>query len=221
MKSIKSHIAAIAAGAALLAALGPTAGHAAEPASYAGIYGGANNLKRWPATVGLGPGVSLPGELSLDGGGHVGVMIGRQTDNARFELEFQAGKFDVTAIQVGGVRQQVSSGGDYKALTFNAYRTQPFTAALTGYAGLGVGWGSASLPQLGFTGGCSCFPAASGSGLAYQARAGLEYKLSERHHTFAQYTLLSLPKVSSGGSPGVSYSRKRVNVLAVGYRYAF
>lgn len=194
---------------------------AAEPAMYVGLHAGANQLSDWSATVGLGGGVSLPGKLSLDSGGHVGIFAGRQTENARFELEYQAGRFDITAIQLGALRQNVSTSGRYQALTFNAYRTHPFSSSVTGYAALGIGWGSARLPQMGFTGGCNCFAGASKSGLAYLGRLGLEWKLAEPHQLFAQYTLLSLPKPAAAGTPSISYSRKRVDVLSVGYRYVF
>ena len=57
---------------------------AAEPANYVGIHGGVNNLNGWDAAVTLGPGVSLPGRLTLNHGGHFSVILGRQTENARF-----------------------------------------------------------------------------------------------------------------------------------------
>ena len=207
--------------AALAASLAGTGAFAAEPAYYAGVHGGVNNLEDWSADVTLGPGVSLPGSLTLDHGSNFGLIIGRQTENARFELELQGGKFDVTGIQLGLLQQNVSAGGRYDALTFNAYRTHPFAERLTGYAGLGIGWGRASLPQLGFTAGCNCFASASESGFAYLGRLGLEYRLGDRHNLFAQYTWLRLPKINSGGTPGTEYARKGVGIASVGYRYTF
>ncbi|MDP3759092.1 MAG: outer membrane beta-barrel protein [Ramlibacter sp.] len=194
---------------------------AAQPGYYIGLHGGTNNLDSWPATVTLGPGVSLPGSLSLDSGTHFGLMAGRQTENARFEIEAQSGKFDITGIQLGLLQQNVSAGGRYKAFTFNAYRTQALSERLTGYAGLGIGWGSASLPQLGFASGCNCFPAASETGLAYLGRVGLEYRFGDQHHAFAQYTQLRLPRMDSGGTPAAQYARKGVGIAGVGYRFTF
>lgn len=212
----------IARGATLMALAAITnAAYAADPVNYVGVHGGVNNLKNWSANVDLGGGVNLPGDVSLGSGLHVGVALGRQTENARYELEFQRGKFDVTAIQLGGVREAVSGSGSYQAFTLNAYRTEAFNPDWTGYAGVGIGWGKASLPQLGFSGGCNCFAAASENGLVYQGRLGMEYKLQERNHAFVQYTLLSLPKNSSGGSPGTTYDRKNIGIVSVGYRHVF
>lgn len=194
--------------------------HAAGP-YYLGVHGGVNDLKDWSADVTLGPGVSLPGTLTLDRGRHFGLMFGRQTENVRFELEAQSGRFDVSAIQLGPVSQAVASGGRYEALTFNAYRTFAFSGALGGYAGLGLGWGRASLPQLGFTSGCNCFAGASGSGTVLQGRLGAEYSFGEHHKAFLQYTWLRLPRSNSGGTPGTDYGRKSVGIAGIGYRYAF
>lgn len=221
MHPIKQRCAIRAALSAVLAAGVACAAQAADPAYYVGIQGGTNNLKHLPATVSLGPGVSLPGHLVLDGDTQFGVVAGRQTENARFELEYQTGDFDITAIRLGPISQNVSNSGRYRALTLNAYRTQPIRGNWTGYAGLGIGWGKASLPQMGFTGGCNCFAAASESGLAYQGRAGLEYALDRRHNAFVQYTLLRLPKQASGGTPGTSYERRSVGIIGVGYRFGF
>lgn len=212
----------LAAGSALAAfAFSAAPVGAAEPGTYIGFQGGVNGLNNWGATVSLGRGINVPGNLSLDSGGHLGIFAGRQTQNARYEVEYQAGNFDITDIRLGPVRQAVSSSGRYKALTFNAYRTHELTESVAVFAGLGIGWGSASLPQLGFTGGCNCFAAASESGFSYLGRIGLEYRLQERHHAFVQFTSLHLPKLSSGASPGASYARKSVGIGAVGYRFLF
>jgi len=208
--------------AALAASLAGTASAvAAEPGYYAGVHGGMNDLEQWPATVTLGPGVSLPGSLKLDKGLTLGLIVGRQTEKARFEVELQGGRFDVTAIQLGVLQQNVSASGRYQAATFNAYRTHEFAQRLTGYAGLGIGWGRASLPQLGFAGGCNCFGSASETGLAYLGRLGLEYRLGDRHDVFAQYTWLRLPKLDSGGAPSTAYARKTVGIASFGYRHGF
>jgi opacity protein-like surface antigen len=194
---------------------------AAEPAYYLGVHGGVNNLDSWSASVTLGPGVSVPGSLSLDSGTHLGLIVGRQTENARFELELQSGRFDVTGIQLGPVQQNVDASGRYQAFTFNAYRTMALAERWTGYAGLGIGWGSAKLPQLGFTSGCDCFASASETGFAYLGRLGLEYRLGDHHNVSAQYTWLRLPKSNGGTTPSTEYARKGVGIAGVGYRYAF
>src|SRR3569832_1994525 len=111
--------------AALAAACLATAAHAADgtPSNYAGVQGGVNNLGgTWNANVSLGPGVTLPGVANTKRGTHFGVFGGRQTERARFELEWQHGSFDVTGLSRGPVSQSISSSGHYDAVTANAYR---------------------------------------------------------------------------------------------------
>lgn len=199
------------------------ADHGAPAANYLGVQGGVNNLRGdWNADVSLGPGLSLPGSVSTKRGSHLGVFGGRQTEHARFELEYQRGEFDITGLQLGPATQIVSAGGDYQAFTVNGYRTQPFGDRITGYAGLGIGWGRVSLPGMAFTTPpCNCFPAASKSGFTWLARAGAELHVGSSGRAFVQYTHLELPRATSGGSPGVEYSRKRVGAVAAGYRHLF
>lgn len=221
MTSIARHIAAAAlagftAGAAL-------ANHGAQPANYLGVHGGVNNLRgTWGVDVSLGPAVTLPGSLAIKRGTHFGFFGGRQTEHARFELEFQHGSFDITGLQLGPVSQAINASGDYSALTANAYRTEPLSQRLTLYGALGIGWGRVSLPQMAFTApACNCFPAASKSGFAWQARVGLEYQFSEGGRAFVQYTHLDLPRAGSGSVPGVAYVRKDASALTVGLRHTF
>jgi opacity protein-like surface antigen len=204
--------------AALLAA--PLAALAAQPGLYVGGHVGANNLSDWPASVDFGAGVSAPGSLSLDSGAHFGILGGRQTENARFEVEYQRGRFELNGLELGGLTQAASGSGHYDALTFNAYRTFALADRWAAFAGLGIGWGKAVLPGASF-GPCNCFPASSKSGFAYQARVGAEYELAPSHLIFAQASWLRLPSLSSGGSPGVSYARHSVTSLGIGYRKTF
>jgi len=194
---------------------------AAQPGNYAGIHGGRNDVGDWSANVSLGAGLSLPGSVGAERGAHWGVFGGRQTENARFELEYQRGDFDIRSISAGPLRQAVRTDGDYQALTANAYRTYDFNERFGAYAGLGIGWGKVKMPRMGFTGGCNCFPEASKSGFAYQARVGGEWHIAPTHNAFVQYTWLRLPRPSSGGAPGVEYSRKSVGAWTVGYRHEF
>ncbi len=204
--------------AALMAV--PLAALSAQPGMYAGGHLGANNLSGWPATVDFGAGVTTPGSVSLDSGAHFGAMVGHQTENARFELEYQHGRFDLTGLELGGLTAAASGRGHYDALTANAYRTFALADRWTGFAGLGIGWGRTKMPGASF-GACNCFPAASKSGLAYQARIGAEFELAPTHLIYGQLNWLSLPRLSGGGTPGVSYSRKGVSSISVGYRKMF
>ncbi|HUR87533.1 MAG TPA: outer membrane beta-barrel protein [Ramlibacter sp.] len=200
------------------------ADHGVQPAYYLGLQGGQNNLRgAWDATVSLGPSVSLPGIATTKRGTHFGVLGGRQTEHARFEVEYQHGGFDITGLQLGPVSQAISAGGHYDALTANAYRVEPvWDKRVNIYAALGVGWGRVSMPQMGFTAPpCNCFVGSSKSGVTWLARAGAEYNLGEQDKLFLQYTYLALPRPGSGGTPGTEYSRKNVGAISLGYRHNF
>lgn len=192
----------------------------AAPANYAGVHIGQNNLSSWPAEVNFG-GVSAQGHLSLNDSTHGGLMIGRQTENARFELEYQQGRIDISSVQVGPVSQGADARGKYQVIMLNAYRTFVLRPNLNAYVGAGVGWGSVKLPSLPPVSGCNCFPAASDKDLALQARAGAEYLVAAGHGIFLQYTALRLPGANSGGVPSVSYSRRTIGAVGVGYRATF
>jgi hypothetical protein len=214
--------ASVVAGAALAGM--PLAGGATEPGKpvyYAGGHLGVNNLDTWPAQVDFGAGVRVDGRLALDRGGHQGLVIGRQTEKGRFELEYQRGDAELTSISLGSVSEAATGRLRYEALTVNAYRTRAFDAAWTGFFGVGLGWGSVKTPKAGFTSGCECFSATSEGGFVYQARLGLEYGFGQGHKAFAQYTWLSLPGGESGGVPGIDYPRRGVGALSIGYRKTF
>lgn len=205
------------------ASFAQTAQVAPQPAYYGGVHGGVNNLNQWDGSVDFGAGVRIPGHVLLDRGAHYGVFGGRQSEHARWEAELQGGRFDINAIELGPQRQGVSDSGRYEALTLNAYRVETIGEArrFNAYGALGIGWGRVRLPQMGFTGGCNCFAESSKSGLAWLARAGLEYNFDEHNKAFVQYTFLGLPRPGSGSSPGVEYQRKTIGAASIGYRRVF
>jgi len=201
-----------------------SADHGAQPSNYIGIQAGENNIRgAWDANVSLGFGVSLPGVATVKRGTHFGLFGGRQTEHARFELEYQHGSSDITSLTLGPVSQAISADGHYDALTVNAYRFEPvWDQRLNLYGALGIGWGRVTLPEMGFTApSCNCFKGSSKSGVTWLARAGVEYNLREQDKLFLQYTFLALPRPGSHSSPGVEYARKNVGAVSVGYRHNF
>jgi hypothetical protein len=209
--------------AALAASAAALAQPAQQPAYYAGVHGGVNNVGDWSGNVDFGAGVQVPGRVLAGHGAHYGVFGGRQTEHARWEVELQGGRFDIKGIELGRQFEALGASGRYEALTFNAYRLETIGEArrFGVYGALGIGWGRVSLPQMGFTAGCNCFAASSKSGFAWLARAGAEYNFDERNKAFVQYTVLGLPRPGSGTSPGVEYERKTIGAASVGYRRLF
>ena len=204
-----------------MAVLAQQAGNRDEAVYYAGGHLGVNLLGSWPGTVDFGGGIEVGGRLNLDQGEHYGLILGRQTEKGRFEIEYQRGGFDLTGASLGAVSRTVSGKGRYEALTLNAYRFRKLDEAWTAYVGVGIGWGRVRLPGADLGSVCNCLPAVSDGGFVYQGRLGLEYRFGDRHHLFGQYTWLNLPGPDSGGTPGVDYSRRGVGTLSIGYRRPF
>lgn len=208
----------LAAAAALSMPMGV---HAAEPAMYAGVHLGQNNLHSWPLRVDFG-GISSTGGLGLDRGAHWGLFVGRQRDDSRMEIEYQHGRIDVTRATVGAVSQAHEGHGDYQALMFNAYRVVDVRPDFNLYGALGVGLGRISLPSLPPLSGCICLRGASNTDFAFQVKVGAEYQFAGANRVFLQYSALHLPSAASGSpTPTVYYRHRDVVGLSVGYRRTF
>ncbi|MCX7178890.1 MAG: outer membrane beta-barrel protein [Proteobacteria bacterium] len=206
-----------------LAAFTPLA-HAGESSWYLGFELGKSDLDTWPAKVDFGSGIKIDGSMDLDASGHAGLLLGKQSGDARFELEYQYGRFNLARLELGPLTEQAGGAGHYSALTLNAYRRVELSGNLSGFGGAGVGWGSVSMPQAGFSGGCHCFPHASDRDWVYQARLGMEYLFGESNFAFAQYTWLRLPSAAQDSSingPGIEYPRRTLGILSIGYRRGF
>ncbi|MGG7604492.1 outer membrane protein [Massilia sp. BKSP1R2A-1] len=207
----------VAAGAALMA----TQAGAADPVRYWGAHAGVNTLKHMDARVDFGFGTPIGGRADLDRGVHGGLMVGRQSEHLRYELEYETGRIEVERLTLAPLSEAVSGKGRYHALFANAYRTDRLTESVDSFVGGGIGWGRVKLPQLGLGATCNCFGPADKSGFAWQLRAGLSYRLSEVSNVALQYTWLSLPRPDAEGPPGIQYERKRFGAVTLGYSRQF
>lgn len=213
--------AALTALAESAGAVPPIAPLARTPGFYAGLQAGTNDLRHWPATVGFAAGARAHGGLSPDPAASFGLAVGRRTENARFEFEYQRGRFHLRGTNLGAVSVSASGAGQAETVLFRADRVLPIADTLTAYAGGGLGWGSVTLPHAGSAGGCPCFGAPTGQGLAYQGRVGFEYSFTNGPNVFVQASWISLPGASSGGTPGVEYPRRGTAALDAGLRLRF
>lgn len=192
----------------------------AQESRYWSVQGGMNKLSDWPATVNFG-GPSVDASLQIDRGLQFGAVIGKQYDKARYDLEYQYGQFDITGATVGAVSQAADASGKYHVLTANAYRSVPLNDTVALFGGLGVGYGRVTLPTLGGAGGCQCLNEASKGSLAYQARLGLDLRMSESGVAFVQAGWLRLPGARSEGAAYVSYPNRGFATFGIGYRGLF
>ncbi len=194
------------------------------PRYYLGLHGGMNQLTEWPAKVRLGAPVVIDGKAELKSGYAAGVVIGRQREHTRIELEYQQGGLKLKGLELGAVAEPVAGDkGRYRALTLNGLLTGKFTERWHAYGGVGVGFGRVDLPAGEFSSGCNCFPKVSGNGLVVLAKLGTEYQFDRdgNHRAYLQYTWLSMRGPSSSGSPGIEYDRKLFGAVTLGYRYVF
>lgn len=186
----------------------------AQESRYWSVQAGLNNLSRWPATVDFG-GPTVDAELELKRGLQFGLAWGTQYDRARYELEFQHGRFAIERASVAGIGNAVDASGSYDVLTANALRQLPLSDAWSLYAGLGIGAGRAKLPHINLASACTCTAAASKSGLAWQARTGTELRVGEKNLAFLQLGWLSVPGPEAST---IRYSRRGFAVLGLGLR---
>ncbi|WP_374583124.1 hypothetical protein [Pseudoduganella sp.] len=194
---------------------------AAEPASwYMAGHVGVNNLDDWPAKVDFG-GVEANGKLGLKRGNHAGLMVGRETAHARYELEFGHGRIKIDSLELSGIAEPGGQRGHYDVVLANIYRHDAVSASLRVFGGIGIGWGRAKLPTLRFSSGCECLGPASRGGLAYQGRLGLAYQVSPGNSISFQYSHLSLVGPRRGGTPSVEYGRRSFGALSGAYTRYF
>lgn len=182
---------------------------------YLGGHLGSHDLSSWPASVNFG-GIKTDGEASVRHGLHGGLQVGRRTENARFEIEYQYGRVPVRDVRLGPVVQSTDVQGHYQAITLNALRTVPLGERWVGFAGVGLGWARAELPQVPFNNGCKCFSAAERSGTAYQARIGAEYGPENTVRPQLSLSWLHVPGPRSSGTPSISYGQRGVLSLNLG-----
>lgn len=206
---------------AVAAALLAVQAGAADPVRYWGAHAGVNTLKDWDAQVDFGFGTPRTGRADLERGAHGGLMVGRQSEHARYELEYETGRIEVERLTLAPLSQAVNGKGRYHALFANAYRTDRLSERVDSFVGGGIGWGRVKLPLLGLGANCDCFGPASKSGFAWQLRAGLGYRVSEQASVTLQYTWLSLPRPEAEGPPGIRYDSKRFGAFTLGYSRQF
>lgn len=201
----------------------PQAAAQTDPVFYGTVHAGTNDVDEWQGRVQLGKGVAFDGNLTLDSEWAAGLAAGRDYGNYRVELEYQQGRYGVTSLSLGTQQASANAAGNYQALTVNAYRSAQLYRRFYGYAALGLGWGEAELPQLGFAGGCQCFAAADESGFIWQWRLGLEYHIGDSNSLFLQYTgIMNVPgPASPAGMPSVRYEDKDISTASLGWRVRF
>ncbi len=212
----------------LLALAGGTFGtvHAADKddevrRNYWAVQGGPNQLRAWPGTINFG-GPSADASLTLKSGATVGAVLGRQIGKARYDIEYQHGRLDISAVRIAALSEQVDATLKYDTLTVNAWRQLRVGERWLAYAGVGAGYGRVNLPAITLTSSsCKCFTKIDKGGAVVQLRLGTEYELSEDGLAYLQIGLARLPGAVAKSVPSISYPHRQVATLALGYRGFF
>lgn len=131
---------------------------------YAALHAGINSPGSLAGQLNFGAGVSTDSGLKLSSGPHAGFLIGKQTDDWRFDVEAQHGSASVKEMHAASISAAASGSVTYDALTLNAYRYGSIYHSVLGYIGLGVGYGRIQAPAQANLEGCNCFGSAKGSG---------------------------------------------------------
>lgn len=209
MNALLPALSALLAGAALAAPAQAQRSAEAVSPYYGGVHLGLHDLGHWPATVDFG-GVRSEGQATLKGSLHGGLLVGRRTEHARFELEWQRGLLPVKGVTLGPVSQGADASGHYQAFTLNALRTLPLGERWLGLVGGGIGRGRATLPKVAFDNGCQCFAGAGRSATTYQARVGAEYLADARWRPQFSLSWLHLSGPQAAGRPAIQYASRGV-----------
>jgi len=178
--------------------------------------------------VGGSLGLSIPGDMDLDGGsinssadldkGLAGSLsIGRGFgDNFRGELELGYRNNDADSVSGS------SATGDVDAwnLMVNGLYDFDTGGPLTPYVGLGLGVARVSVNGISPVGGTRVDD--SDHGLAYQGIVGAAYDLTQDWMFTADYRYLAVPDLSFGADNGTSLdSNYDSHSIMVGFRYNF
>ncbi len=169
----------------------------AQESRYWSVQAGVNDWSRWPATLTVG-GRHIDAELDLKHGPQFGLAWGKQHARARYELEYQHGRFAIERASAAGMSSAIDARGSYDVLTANALRAFPLTEDWSLVAGLGIGGGRARLPKIELASRCTCMAAISASGFVWQAKTATEVRISPTTLAFLQVGWLNVP--ASGAS---------------------
>lgn len=202
-------------------AMSASAAQAQEPSNYLRLGVGATSADAARPRVDFGGGFQLDGRLSDGAGYQLGVAAGRAWRWARVEVEYQYGSISQKTPTLGASTSADKGDANFHTGMINAYATAPLSDAVMVFAGAGAGVARFKMPGLRPSSSCTCFSSASRTAMAYQGRAGAEWRLGQADALFAQYNHLRLPKVTGGSNPRTDYAARTVQAVSIGYLRRF
>lgn len=209
----------LALAAAAFAAAAPPA--LAETSTYVRLTAGAANTEALKPKVDFGSGFTLAGDLDDKTGLQFSAAAGRAWRWARLEAEYQYGQVNLHDPALGAAQSDDSGASRFHAGMINGYVTAPLGARLEAFAGAGAGLAHMNVPDLHPSPTCACFSRASRTAFAYQARAGVEWRIADRQAVLVQYNHLRLPGLSGGSTPQTRYAARAIQSISLGYVQTF
>lgn len=171
--------------------------------------------------------VPITTSFDLNGGFNGELAVGYKWPNWRTELAVGYSNFSADSlefkIQDEPLQRTGTDGsGNLTTVMVNAYYDIPIRNSAgvlsrwSPYLGAGVGYANISMPSCDFSSGC--FGNSSGGALAYQAKAGVSYRATERGFAFVEGGYLGASDTTFEGVGFDNFGAWRVNV---GWRQGF
>lgn len=189
---------------------------------YVSGFLGATDSFSSSADMAFSSAVKSPVTYSLDSALNWGISAGYQYSHFRIEAEIQDIRAESSGAKVGRLQANMTDDLQYYAGFLNAYGLVWLNNDIKAFFGGGIGYASGTSPTISMTRGCACTVNGDADGFAWQLRGGLEYNVDNNLRAFVQYSRISLPAPSSGGSyPRIEFSDVEMSAISAGLRWKF
>jgi opacity protein-like surface antigen len=149
------------------------------------------------------------------------IATGYQWDQARAEIELGYGSFGVNKIKSPGFSEKASGDISATTLMLNGYWDIKTGSKFRPYIGAGIGLGFPSSSQIKVAG-TSIVPSGSGTALALQGKAGIQYEVAKKGNVFVEVKYQNVGGFSAGsGTDKVDYGSTDSFGVGIGYRQGF
>jgi len=197
-----------------------TAGAAGAQGWYAGAFYGTASQDDFDFGTALGTVTT-----TIEDGAAMGLVVGREVGAFRYEFEWSSRDLDVDDHILGGAALPGPTGEvDASTLFLNGYYNFNANGRVSPYLGAGVGY--ADVEFGGF--GVAPVPAVlsdDDSGFAWQAIAGLGFRLNDNARIFVDYRMIRADGLEVTVTPGAGGVTSEVDAeldsLNAGFRWVF
>ena len=154
-------------------------------------------------------------------GGETATAGSRDLSDFRVEAEYVALRLKRRGFTAGALQAQPNDHLAVNAVLANAQARLIGKGPVRLWAGAGIGYARAALPDGQNSVACSCLRAAEGSGVTYQGKLLGEASLAPKVQLFAEWAALRVPALRTAQQPGVTYQAHWAGTAAGGLRVSF